>query len=179
MSTRLQEYIKPLSFCDRGEHLQGTIPLAGMNRLAASLCHQNGEVEVDLAFDIDPQAAKVLRGHLKTSVALECQRCMKAVETVLESEVSLAFVDSEAVGKQLPSEYEPYLLDTPAVILRELVEDELILALPIVAFHLEDECEVAVLKHEAEAHIPLPDAENRPNPFKALAGLKKTEPDSQ
>jgi len=177
MSTRLQEYIKPLSFCDRGEHLQGTVPLTGMSRLAGSLCHQNGEVEIDLAFDIDTQGSKILRGHLKTNLALECQRCMKAVATPIETEVSLAFVDSEAAGKQLPSEYESYVLNEPTVVLRELVEDELILALPIVAFHPEDECEVVVLQHEPEEEIPLPVEEKRPNPFNALAGLKKTPPE--
>ncbi len=177
MSTRLQEYIKPLSLCDRGEHLQGLMPLTGMDRLAGSLCHQNGEVEIDLAFDIDPQDTKFLRGHLKTELALECQRCMKAVETPIETDISLGFVDSEAVGQQLSSEYEPYVLTTPTVVLRELVEDELILALPIVAFHPEDECEVAVLQHEPDEDIPPADEEKKPNPFTALAGLKKAKSD--
>jgi len=179
MSTRLQEYIKPLSFCDRGEHLKGIIPLTGMGRLADSLCHQNGEVEIDLAFDIDSQGCKVLRGHLKTSLALECQRCMKAVATPIETIVSLAFVDSEATGKQLPGEYDPYILDEPTVVLRELVEDELILALPIVTFHPEEECTVAVLQPVEETDIPQPAEEKRPNPFSGLAGLKKTKPESE
>ncbi len=178
MSTRLQEYIKPLSLCDRGEHLQGLIPLTGMDRLADSLCHQNGGVEIDLTFDIDPQGTKFLRGHLNTRLALECQRCMKAVETPIETDFSLGFVDSETVGKELSSEYEPYVLATPTVVLRELVEDELILALPIVAFHPEDECDVAVLQHEPEEDIPLPVEEKKPNPFTALAGLKKAKSDN-
>jgi len=179
MSTRIQEYIKPLSFCDRGEHLKGVIPLTGMGRLADSLCHQNGEVEIDLAFDLDSQGCKILRGHLKTSLALECQRCMKAVETPIETNVSLAFVDSEERGKQLPSEYDPYILDGPTVVLRELVEDELILALPIVTFHSEEECSVAVLQPVEEIEISQQIEEKKPNPFGALAGLKKTKPDSE
>ncbi len=179
MSTRLQDYIKPLSFCDRGEHLKGIIPLAGMSRLADSLCHQNGEVEIDLAFDIDSQGCKVVRGHLKTDLALQCQRCMTPVATRIETDISLAFVDSEAAGKQLSSEYDPYILDEPTVVVRELVEDELILALPIVTFHLEEECAVAVLQPVEEVNIPQPAEEKKPNPFSALAGLKKTKPDSE
>ena len=182
MSTRLQEYIKPLSFCDRGEHLKGIIPLAGMSRLADSLCHQNGEVEIDLAFDIDAQGSKILRGHLNTCLALECQRCNKPVETLVETDVSLAFVDTEEAGKQLPSEYDPYILAEPTVVLRELVEDELILALPIVAFHSEEACGVAVLKPVEELAIETPEAaeEKKPNPFGVLAGLKRAkQPDSE
>ncbi len=177
MSTRLQEYIKPLSFCDRGEQLQGTIPLSGMKRLAGSLCHQNGEVEIALAFDVDAQGNRIVRGKLAARLALECQRCLTAVERAIETELSLAFVDTEAAGKRLPAAYEPYLLDGPTVVLRELVEDELILALPIVAFHAEEACEVAVLQRAVEEDLPLPVAEKRPNPFSALAGLKKAKPE--
>ncbi len=179
MSTHLQDYIKPLSFCDRGERLKGIIPLAGMSRLVDSLRHQNGEVEIDLAFDIDSQGCKVVRGHLKTNLALECQRCMKVVVTRIETDISLAFVDSEAAGKQLSSEYDPYILDEPTIVVRELVEDELILALPIVTFHPVEECAVAVLQPVEEIYIPQPAEEKKPNPFSALAGLKKTKPDSE
>jgi len=179
MSTRIQEYIKPLSFCDRGERLKGVIPLTGMGRLIASLCHQNGEVEIDLAFDIDAQGCKILRGHLKTCLALECQRCMTAVETPIETDVSLAFVDTDAAGEQLPSEYDPYILSEPTVVLRELIEDELILALPIVVFHTEAECAVAVLQPVEEIEIPQPVEEKKPNPFNALAGLKRTKSDDE
>ncbi len=177
MPTRLLEYIKPLSLCDRGEHLQGLMPLTGMARLADVLCHQNGEVEIDLAFDIDAQGTKFLKGHLKACLALECQRCMKAVETVIETDISLGFVDTETVGKALSSEYEPYILSEPTVILRELVEDELILALPIVAFHAEDECEVKIQQHQPEEDIPPPVETKKPNPFNALAALKKAKSD--
>ncbi len=179
MSTPLQDYIKPLSFCDRGEQLKGIMPLTGMSRLADSLCHQNGEVEIELAFDIDLSGNRILRGHLKTSLALECQRCMKAVATPIETDISLVFVDSTVANKQLFSEYDPYILNEPTLVIRELVEDELILALPIVTFHAEDECAVAVLQAVEEVEVLQPVEEKKPNPFGALAGLKKVKPDDE
>ncbi|MBL1261688.1 MAG: DUF177 domain-containing protein [Thiotrichaceae bacterium] len=179
MSIRLQDYIKPLNFCDRGEHLKGTIPLTGMSRLTDALCDQNGEVEIDFAFDVDASGNKTLRGHLKATLALECQRCMKAVATLIETDISLAFVDTEAAGKQLPSEYDPYILDEATVVVRELVEDELILALPIVTFHPEDECAVAVLQPREEIETPQPVEKKKPKPFGALAGLKKVKSDDE
>ncbi len=179
MSARLQEYIKPLSLCDRGDHLRGAISLAGMGRLAGLLCHQNGEVKVDLEFGVDAQSIKFLRGQLKSLVALQCQRCMAAIETPVEIDISLGFVSSEEAGKRLPDEYDPFVMESPTVILLELVEDELILALPIVTFHPEDECEVMILKPQPEDDIPLATKEKKPNPFTALAGLKKAKSDEK
>jgi len=175
MSARLPEIIEPLSLCDRGEQLQGYIPLAGMGRLAGLLRHLDGGVEVDLQFDVDLQGVRLLRGHMKTEVALECQRCMETVVKPVELDVLLGFVDSEAAGKQLPGEYEPSVLEAPTVALRELVEDELILALPIVALHPLDECSGNARYEAADDQSPV--IEEKVNPFAVLEGLKKDKPD--
>lgn len=172
MSARLPEYVEPLSLCDRGEQLQGFIPITGMARLADLLAAQQGEAEVELRFDKDLQGTRYLSGYIKSTLALRCQRCMEPVTTPIEVELSLGFVSSEAAGQQLPSAFEPFVMSEPTVTLRELVEDELILALPIVAMHPDEQCNAELNNAKAEEGNS-PAEQKKENPFAVLAGLKK------
>lgn len=175
MLTRLPLFIDPLTLCGRGQQLQGLISLAGMERLADSLSHQNGAVEVDLKFDVDAQDLKYMSGHLKSELALPCQRCFETLLEPIEIDVVLGFVNSESVGRELPAEYEPFVLTTPTVSLSELIEDELILALPIVALHSLQTCSAAAQQEETESSSCADGGKKKKNPFAVLAELKPAE----
>jgi uncharacterized protein len=106
-----------------------------------------------------------------TCVPLECQRCLRAVEVPLSIERSFLFVHGEDAAAQLDTDSEDDVLAlTRALDLRELVEDELLLALPIVPRH--DVCPVPLVPPAA---VDEPLAE-KPNPFAALAALKGAKP---
>ena len=106
-----------------------------------------------------------------TGVPLECQRCLRAVDVPLAIERSFLFVHGEDAAAQLDTDSEDDVLAlTRALDLRELIEDELLLALPIVPRH-----EVCPVPLVAPAAVDEPLAE-KPNPFAALAALKGTKP---
>ena len=113
--------------------------------------------------------------HLKAScrIALVCQRCLGAVVALLKVERSFLFVHGEDAAAQLDADSEDDVLAlTRALDLHELVEDELLLALPLVPRH-----------EVCPEPLPLPDAsavadEAKPNPFAALAALKRGRPPS-
>ncbi len=106
-----------------------------------------------------------------TRVPLECQRCLQAVDVPLALERSFLFVHGEDAAAQLDTDSEDDVLAlTRALDLRELVEDELLLALPIVPRH--EVCPVPLVAPES-VDEPLAD---KPNPFAALAALKGTKP---
>ena len=109
--------------------------------------------------------------HLEVSagISLECQRCLRPAAKTLAVGRSLRFVADEAAAAELDAEMDDdVLVLTRALNLQELVEDELLLALPIVPRH--DVCPQPLQVSGAE---PAEQPEPRQNPFAALEALKR------
>jgi len=114
--------------------------------------------------------------HLEASavVSLTCQRCLQPVQESMQLERSYRFVrdEKEAAELDIDSEEEVLAL-TRSLDVLDLVEDELLLSLPLVPRHetcpqpLQVPADVAELSEQEAA------ASERPNPFAALAALKK------
>jgi len=111
--------------------------------------------------------------HLQAnaSVPLTCQRCMAAAQTPLQVNQWYRFVATEEIAMaQDDASQEDLLVITPHFDLLALLEDELLMALPLVPMH--DEC--PVLPEFSAGVIDVPDdGPGKPNPFAALAQLKK------
>lgn len=110
----------------------------------------------------------------KTSLPLTCQRCMGPVATALEIDQWYRFVADEDVAMAEDDESEEDLLVmAPQFDLLAVVEDELLMALPLVPMH--ETCPEAPVFSAGEAELTLPEgeAEAKPHPFAALAQLKK------
>ena len=105
-----------------------------------------------------------------SSLALECQRCLKPVRVVIEVERNFRFVQGEELAAQLDAETDDDVLAMPrALDLQALVEDELLLAMPLVPRH--EMCpEPLPVRIDEEA------ADDTPHPFAALAALKRAGP---
>lgn len=105
-----------------------------------------------------------------TSAWLTCQRCLQPMAEPLAVDTRIRFVRGEAQAEALDGEEEYDVLAlVRAFDLRTLVEDELLLALPIVPRHGTCPQPLAVpAEPEAAADDPAP----RENPFAALAALR-------
>lgn len=105
----------------------------------------------------------------RTSLALVCQRCMGLVETPVASDRWFRFAPDEASAAALDDESEEdVLVFGGAFDLIELVEDELLMSLPLVPRH--ERCPVDVQLAAAD-----PDFEEsavKPSPFAGLASLR-------
>ena len=169
-TSTLPELIKPIKLARQGLILKGIIPLEQMKRLTADAFASDGVVEVDAAFTRDGEGYALLEGRVKTCVQLQCQRCLQATGVSLEIELNLAFVTKESRLEQVPSIYEAILLDSEEISLVELLEDELILMLPIMAYH--DSCEAYQYRTDEELKVE-EEGELKPeNPFDVLKQLK-------
>ena len=107
-----------------------------------------------------------------TSLPLTCQRCLGPVDTPLEVDRWFRFVADEATAEAQDDDAEEDLLALePRPSLYELLEDELLMALPLVPLH--ETCPVPVVFSAGERDVP--DEAERPgkNPFAALERLKK------
>lgn len=105
----------------------------------------------------------------KAQVALTCQRCLQPVQEALALDRWIRFVDTEAEAAELDVDSDDDVLALPRHLdARELIEDELLLALPLVPRH-------EVCPQPLPQAVDEPEAElDKPNPFAALAALKRS-----
>ena len=99
-------------------------------------------------------------------MCVDCQRCLEAVPVDLGTDFAVVAVTGEAEAARLGIRDDVLELDTGEPTLADVIEDELILALP------QRPC----ARRKCEKAPPLaypPDTERRDNPFGALAALKK------
>jgi uncharacterized protein len=111
--------------------------------------------------------------HLKAQAHLPqtCQRCLGEVTTFLEVERSYRFVADEATAEAEDDEYDEDLLAISREFnLLELIEDELLMALPQVPMH--DICPVQPKMAAVDEDFEAEGHEGKPNPFAILAALK-------
>ena len=103
---------------------------------------------------------------------VECQRCLETVNEVLAPRSELAAVYTDDQARQLPAHLEPVLTSDEEVDLWELVEEELVLALPPFSYHSDPACIDRLAPGGAQQEAPA-EAPARDNPFEVLAQLKR------
>ncbi|WP_448564299.1 23S rRNA accumulation protein YceD [Thalassotalea ganghwensis] len=147
----------------------GVFKLSEMNRLLA-VCEDCCEhVHVNVKFDVDELGLVVISGKGSATVSLACQRCNEAFEQHLEIDFKFSPVRDAEAAENLPSYYDAIELDENGEVdLRELVEDELILAIPLIPRHELTDCQAPADSVWGE----LPEEHDKPNPFDVLKKLK-------
>ena len=169
MAEHLPEFIDPLALADKGRQFKGSLPLSKMTRLQDLLADGQGEAGFVLRFGRDGKVATVT-GVVEAELALQCQCCLGAIPWPVHCQVSLGVVRSLAEADLLPESYEPLLLEEDSMPLADIVQEELLLALPAIPQH--EVCEPAAQAAPIE-EIKSPEVPKRPNPFAVLATLKQ------
>lgn len=146
----------------------GCISLASMPRLAGFLADVTGECEYEIVFDRAAQGQAFVDLKLDGRLPLSCQRTLDRFELPVVIHQQLGLIRAESEEAALPEGFEPVLVPDDGVLrLRDLIEDELILAIPLVPMRDDDPPGDAPVWQDAEAP-----ADEVDNPFAALAGLK-------
>jgi uncharacterized protein len=172
MSKRIPERLDPWRYADLGKTISGAIRLDSLPRLGPCLLAAEGDVSFDLRFERDAQRRAILTGSLSADLVLECQRCLAAVTLPVKANLALAFVEGMDQAGQLPDRLDPCLVEDGGVSFRDLIEDELLLALPQVAMHAAGACPNLAAGRSDDKPVT---AEGRSgdNPFAVLAELKR------
>jgi uncharacterized protein len=154
-----------------GARLEGIWPLAALDRRGAGAADV-GDVVWSAHFESRARPGVGSQPHLHlvahASVARECQRCLQPMVVDLEVERDFLFVADEQTAGELDADSEDdVLVLSHRFDLRALVEDELLLALPLVPRH--QRCPVPLAATQAPADEPA-----ARHPFAALEALKRT-----
>ncbi|MDF2868405.1 MAG: hypothetical protein K0S11_1875, partial [Gammaproteobacteria bacterium] len=156
--------------------LAGQLPLASLARINNLQEQQEGVVNLELNFFLDEQRLACIQGQISTEVWLTCQRCLEPYQQSISAKFILSPVTNDREAAMLPAPYEPLLVENTMVELAAIVEDEILLSIPIVAKHAPENCAIAVSYNIADREQVI--TSEKVNPFKVLANLKtnKSEP---
>ncbi len=141
---------------------QGKLPLASLQRLCGSLAAPDGDADYDLEFGKDELGVAYIAVRVDADLPLTCQRTLDVYRQPVHVEQRLGLIGDESEEAALPPGYEPLLIPDGEVSLTDVIEDELILALPVVP--LKPGAPLEWRDEEDEA--------GEPNPFAELAKLK-------
>ena len=149
--------------------VSGVLTLSKLARLEGVLASDKGRVEAVCAFGRDEESRYVVTVSVDAEVEVRCQRCLESMPIAVQSENRLAIVGDDELAKQLPSQLEPWVVDEEQGNLWALVEDELILSIPIISFHDSEECNQLLDVYRQPPEEPEASADS---PFRVLEQLK-------
>lgn len=163
----------------RNGSISAVLPLRELSRLASTLMEPLADVQVQLQFGHDEEGRRRLQGSLGAEITQLCQRCLQPLVQTLECTLDLLVLDSEAALADL-SDADAAAMDVlvdeaDALDLRALIEDELLLSLPLAPMHADLNCSAVLnaLRQQAEAADRA--VSQQANPFAVLAGLKNSD----
>jgi uncharacterized protein len=185
LSKPLPDRVDPHALARENICLEGAIALSKLNRLAQCLSHTDGEVQVSLTFHLGKKERVVIFGALNAVVSMECQYCLEPVELEIQADVELVIGDTDDQVRELSSDADAILLTGRNVPLASIIEDDLILGLPMVARHDSGDC-LEKLGYHVPEQVPEQGRENSPEnspepgddfedgrPFSELSSLKE------
>lgn len=166
MSANLPELLDAWRMVAARRGVEGRLPLSALERLRDSLVDTDGEVRFSLDFAQDALRVPYVELKIDAELPLLCQRSLQRFLFPVSIVQRLGLIREEADEAGLPEGYEPLLMPEDGMLqTAELVEDELILAIPVVPLMPGTEA--------MEGDWPAEDAEKeRANPFAALSTLK-------
>ncbi|MGI1678026.1 MAG: YceD family protein [Cellvibrionaceae bacterium] len=172
----LPQSVDARKFAHQGVDLGGELKLERLIRFQEAIVASISPLVAELRFDLDASRHRVLTGTIKGEVSVICQRCMQPMTFCINTRLAIGIVSTEEAIKQLPKGLEPWLVDSEdgSADLYEVLEDELLLALPMVAYH-EEQCVDKALYSSGvddleDREVP---KKSKVNPFSVLEGLKE------
>ena len=138
------------------------------------LIDDEASIQIQLRFSIDESQQRLIQGTLQASVHVSCQRCLQPLAIELADDIRLALIDNEDAIGTLNGSWDPWICADHKLELAGLVDEQLMLCMPIVNLHSSGDCLAGVNDNTGAKDGPL-DArtESSENPFSVLKALKE------
>lgn len=170
MNKTLQIAIDPYLCADQRREYSGQLSYEEMERVHDSVLSSSQPIKVELRFAKERKFI-VVTGRIYGDLMLECAACLGDMVFPISIDVRLAIINDDALVDSVPESYDPWLMETDKLMLSTLVEDELLLELPVIARHTR--CSVDLPSTSTSKTYTEDDADIKENPFKALEALKR------
>lgn len=159
-----QVTVDSLEFARGAKALKGELSITALDRLHDRLASADGSIEYELTGYTDSRGKPSLHCRVRGALALICQRCLQPMEWKVELDSDLVLVtnENELAEDEDDPEAPDRLLAQKDMNVQELIEDELLLGLPLAPRHPEGQCRATGSKESGE----------EVSPFAALAKLK-------
>ncbi|MFT3742579.1 MAG: YceD family protein [Gammaproteobacteria bacterium] len=131
----LPRFIQPLRLAEAEAVLEGLFSIQECTDLKDLLLESPQPIKIQWRFGRDKAGYSYIVGTIDGELTLTCQRCMKPMVYLLHVDVSLSPVIGEVI--KLPKDYEALMLVEDNVSLASLVEEEILLNLPMAPKHDE------------------------------------------
>lgn len=170
----LPTLIDPRKLANQGIILEGHFHAQHLPRLALAVSAIETPMSANVKFSVDEAGAKIASGTLSMRVTAVCQRCMDPVSVDLNAEFLAQIIWSEDQLANVPGDREPWIVVDKMANLNELLEDEILLALPLVNYHGVGMCtgDTFIVEDRAD-NKEVRDEVVADNPFNILQQLKK------
>jgi uncharacterized protein len=173
MSQPWEQWHEVAALVARAEPVEIECALRDLPRIAPLLTRGIGSAQATFRFYRLGQGRAefdAARCEVRATLTLTCQRCLAELELLLETQTEMAFVADEADVGAVPESHDPVLMTAGTVSLAALVEEELLLAMPIVPVHRDE----ARCGPSAEAEtVDAPASPPTQTPFAALREMMK------
>ena len=152
----------PVEFARGRKSIEGEIALIRLEGLRDSLASNDGAVHFKLTGFVNEGAAPGLRCEVQGVLKILCQRCLEPMDYRLQVDNSLMLVHAEPEeSAEADPEAPDYIAIQRDLQVEALVEEEILLALPMAPHHAEGVCKGRPAAESGKLH-----------PFAVLAGLK-------
>ena len=161
----------------RGETVKGVVKPAELQQFRTLLAADDGEIHAAFEFTRDEEKRYLIQLAVEAQVEVTCQRCLEKMSRQLNCSNTLAVVWTDEQAASLPKDLDPLIVEEQSCRLRDVVEEELILALPQFNYHDTDACRASLEEFNTPLDEEVP--AEKPNPFNVLAALKAGKDNTQ
>ncbi len=152
--------------------VEAKVGIKRFTRVCEAIDGLTEDVSINLHFYKDSEGYKRITGSVTTPLKMLCQRCLSPVVFEAKADVNLVLVWTEEQAEALPRDFDPLIHPEDECDLAVVVEEEILLSIPLFAYHDEQECSISDDWKPTEQDAPLVKEKSKDNPFDVLKGLK-------
>jgi uncharacterized protein len=166
-----KNHFDPEHLIRSGDVMKRSASVAHFEGLLDRLAEQAGDVAWQLSASRDAHQSVKLLLELSAHLVLKCQRCLGPIEYELNETRRFALFKNEASLPELEDEEDDIdcMVVTGEMDALALVEEELLLALPMMPLHDTESCHASIEAQEEEGELEL-----KPSPFAMLSRLRNS-----
>ena len=165
------EMVDPILLAKTGKTISGGLKRVDLHRFSDLAKFGNRDVNFWLSFLFDEKGKCYIDGKADVSVKLECNRCSNLYSYLIDTTFLLYPVNREHITDPLYEGLDIVIMDNDLLSINNLIEDELLLNLPEIPMHEEDDLNCCSSQTQL---LSANQVKQQDNPFAVLKDLHKT-----